>query len=244
MNQTFNKSSNIQNSKDFLSLLDAYIFSEKSADALNRILDSVNDRGSTKAFSITGPYGTGKSSFAILLRSLLGSANSNNYKTSSQKLEKHNKHLYDKLLQVRNKNRVSTKGFVYVPVVGEKRDLVSSFGDALLEHFENTGYSKPKKWTTTNVMALLKKIMKASSLLIIIDEFGKFLEFSAEKPESEDLYLMQLIAEEISSSKNKNSILITLQHMSFTDYSISLSFTQKKEWAKVHGRFELSLIHI
>ena len=26
--------------------------------------------------------------------------------------------------------------------------------------------------------------------------------------------------------------------MSFTDYSISLSFTQKKEWAKVHGRFE------
>ena len=75
MNQAFNKSSNIQNSKDFLSLLDAYIFSEKSADALNRILDSVNDRGSTKAFSITGPYGTGKSSFAILLRSLLSSAN-------------------------------------------------------------------------------------------------------------------------------------------------------------------------
>ena len=99
MNQAFNKSSNIQNSKDFLSLLDAYIFSEKSADALNRILDSVNDRGSTKAFSITGPYGTGKSSFAILLRSLLGSANSTNYKTSSKKLEKHNKHLYDKLLQ-------------------------------------------------------------------------------------------------------------------------------------------------
>ena len=238
MNQTFNKSSNIQNSKDFLPLLDAYIFSEKSADALNRILDSISDRGSTKAFSITGPYGTGKSSFAILLRSLLGSANSINYKTSSKKLEKHNKHLFDKLLQVRTKNRVSTKGFVYVPVVGEKRDLVSSFGDALLEHFENTEYSKPKKWTTTNVMALLKKIMKTSSLLIIIDEFGKFLEFSAEKPESEDLYLMQLIAEEISSSKNKNSILITLQHMSFTDYSISLSFTQKKEWAKVHGRFE------
>jgi hypothetical protein len=238
MSQTFNKSSNIQNSNDFKTLLDAYIFSEKSADALNRILDSVNDRGSTKAFSITGPYGTGKSSFAILLRSLLGSANSTNFKISSKKLEKHNTHLHNKLIKIRTKNRVSTKGFTYVPVVGEKKDLVSSFGDALLEHVKNSDYSKPKNWTTSNVMALLKKIMKTSSLIIIIDEFGKFLEFSAEKPESEDLYLMQLIAEEISSSKNKNSLLITLQHMSFTDYSISLSFTQKKEWAKVHGRFE------
>jgi len=238
MNQTFNKSSNIQNSQDFLALLDAYIFSEKSADALNRILDSLSNRGSTKSFSITGPYGTGKSSFAILLRSLLSSSNSKNYKKSSKKLENYNDHLYSKLIEVRKKNRVSAKGFAYVPVVGEKRDLVTSFGDALIKYVDNSEFSKPKKWTTTNVMSLLKNIMKDSSLLIIIDEFGKFLEFSAERPESEDLYLMQLIAEEISSSKNKNSILITLQHMSFTDYSISLSFTQKKEWAKVHGRFE------
>jgi hypothetical protein len=169
MTQSFNKSSNIQNSNDFLTLLDAYIFSEKSADALNRILDSVNDRGSTKAFSITGPYGTGKSSFAILLRSLLGSANSTNFKTSSKNLKKHNKHLHDKLIEVRTKNRVSTKGFKYVPVVGEKRDLVSSFGDALLEHFENSDYSKPKYWTTSNVMSLLKKIMK--TLLMNLGNF-------------------------------------------------------------------------
>ena len=238
MSNSFNKSSNIQNAQDFSELLDSYIFSEKSSDALNRILDSIDERGSTKAFSVTGPYGTGKSSFAILLSALLASAQSNNYKLSSKKLEIHNKHLYKKLVDVRTRNRVSSKGFIYVPVIGEKKDLVSSFGDALFEQFSNTEYIKPKKWTTTNVMALLKKIMKTSSLLIIIDEFGKFLEFSAEKPESEDLYLMQLIAEEISSSKNRNSILLTLQHMSFTDYSISLSFTQKKEWAKVHGRFE------
>ncbi len=238
MNKTFNKSSNIKNLKDFNKLLDAYIFSEKSVDALNRILDSINDRGSTKAFSITGPYGTGKSSFGILLRSLLASSNSKNYKTSSEKLKLYNKHLYEKLINVRTKNRVTTKGFLYIPVVGEKKDLVSSFGEALLKQNQNSSFKKPTKWTTTNVMKLLKQSMKSSSLLIVIDEFGKFLEFSAEKPESEDLYLMQLIAEEISSSDNRNSLLITLQHMSFTDYSISLSFTQKKEWAKVHGRFE------
>ena len=53
-------------------VLRGYVPGEHVTDALRRIAVALQDEPRTRAWSITGPYGSGKSSFAHLLCSLLG----------------------------------------------------------------------------------------------------------------------------------------------------------------------------
>jgi hypothetical protein len=54
-------------------VLDGYVFGEHVLDALRRIAIALQATPRTRAFSVTGPYGSGKSSFALLLSALLAS---------------------------------------------------------------------------------------------------------------------------------------------------------------------------
>ncbi len=73
--------------------------------------------------------------------------------------------------------------------------------------------------------------------MLIVDEFGKSLEAFRDDGDS-DPYLLQQLAEAGQSQGGLPIFLLTLQHLSFEDYLGGTNVTQRREWAKVQGRFE------
>ena len=73
-------------------------------------------------------------------------------------------------------------------------------------------------------------------LLLIVDEFGKNLEAIGDS-RSADPYLLQQLAE-AGQGSGLPIFVLTLQHLSFEDHLIGADDPQRREWAKVQGRFE------
>lgn len=76
-----------------------------------------------------------------------------------------------------------------------------------------------------------------TGLVIVVDEFGKFLEYAAKNNPEEELYFIQELAEYVSD-KDKNILFISTLHQDFSQYAYSLSQTQQNEWDKVKGRLK------
>ena len=73
-------------------------------------------------------------------------------------------------------------------------------------------------------------------LLLIIDEFGKNLEAVRDGGDA-DPYLLQQLAE-AGQGSGLPIFVVTLQHLSFEDCLAGADGVQRREWAKVQGRFE------
>ena len=74
-------------------------------------------------------------------------------------------------------------------------------------------------------------------MLIVVDELGKNLEFAAEHA-GNDLYLLQQLAERVSSRSDFSGGVLTLAHLAFEDYLVGAGDARRREWRKIHGRFE------
>ena len=86
------------------------------------------------------------------------------------------------------------------------------------------------------ILPLLDALAREHAILIIIDEFGKNLEeFAATQARDADLFVLQSIAEWVTDSRHHPVVLLTLQHLAFTEYNADGS--RGREWAKIQGRF-------
>ncbi|WP_291426734.1 hypothetical protein [Deinococcus sp.] len=73
-------------------------------------------------------------------------------------------------------------------------------------------------------------------LVIIFDELGKGLEFEA-RYGSDDIYLLQELAEVAARSGSTPLLFIGVLHQGFEQYGEHLMASARKEWGKVQGRF-------
>ena len=164
-----------------------------------------------RTFNIIGSYGTGKSAFLwALQQSLLGK-----------------KHF---LIT----NFLSHPNIEIISLIGEYK----SFEDYLAEYFEIENYEKSYKQIFAAIFQRYHSLGKNNPLLIIVvDEFGKFLEYAAKNSPEKELYFIQLLAEFVNNSEY-DIILLTTVHQNIDAYAFSLSNTQRQEWAKIKGRFE------
>lgn len=195
--------------------LDGYIPTPTGLSALARIESALNDP-SSRAVTITGPYGTGKSAFALYLTSKLATA---------------------PLGQREN-------GLFPVLITGGREPIipallrgleVSLHGQASFDVDDCTAKEVAARFSAAT--AEVKK-RGCSGLLVILDELGKFLEFAAQHPEKSDLQVLQEMAEMAVRSDNEAPVLfVTILHQSFDEYAHRLSAVQRSEWQKVQGRF-------
>jgi hypothetical protein len=161
------------------------------------------------SFNIIGSYGTGKSAFLLAL----------------------SKHLRgeETYFTPVNGQFNGCKQFSFINVVGQN----SSFVKSLAEEFKTQDDSK------SILKAIAKRYKERKTedecLVLVIDEFGKFLEYAAKHEPEEELYLIQQIAEYAS---DKNLLFLTTLHQNVDAYSVGLSETQRKEWEKVKGRLK------
>jgi hypothetical protein len=201
-----------------------------------RIVDELRDHGGERAWSITGPYGSGKSAFALFLADLLARVSP--------------KHVSGRILREDANLRSST--LLPVLVVGQRAPIKPAILTALAESLKNVApslaveavaVSHSDRPTDEQVTALVERANESvreagwDGLLIILDELGKFLEHAALHPDTEDLFVMQHLAEAVARDP-KPTLLITLLHTAFSDYLLpTADETRKAEWRKVQGRF-------
>ena len=86
------------------------------------------------------------------------------------------------------------------------------------------------------LVEIARCLAEDAPLLLIVDEFGKNLEAIGDS-RSADPYLLQQLAE-AGQGSGLPIFVFTLQHLSFEDHLIGADDPQRREWAKVQGRFE------
>ena len=241
INSSFQRSTRIDNkiTKEFLN---HYIFHDTSKKVLDQISNSIINSNQS-AFTLTGPYGTGKSSLALFLKALI--SNDNKIKNIAEKVSKYNsKHNFSKVF-------LKQKWFV-INLIGSKKDPIESIAEQIDITIKNNWISKGipptlKTRTKPTLAGVVKSLVNVSKelhkknhgLIFMIDEMGKFLDYVSSV--GSDLNLFQEIAENFSNirlNKEGNPLFFGILHQPFEEYANSLGRTIQEEWAKIQGRYE------
>jgi len=252
----YTRSVNLERDADSSDVLKAYIPTSRAVQTLNKIAQTFNQQSMPRAWSLVGPYGSGKSSFAAFLSHLLENQELTTSVLAEEILHKHNPQIADKFTACTH----NSNAYCIVLLTGSPESLSKRFVQALHQaavyYFDEieteetpsiiNELEKAKKQTvtTSEIVDLLKRLRQAveqaqgKGILIIIDELGKFLEYEARHQGSNDIYLLQALAELSVEGGNANILLVVLMHQAFEQYSRGLTEAQKQEWSKVQGRFE------
>ncbi len=159
------------------------------------------------AFTIIGSYGSGKSSFLWAFQDQLYS---------------HKRHFESKV------NLNGKNNYNIINIVG----TYSSVEEVLQKKTK-------KRKSLLEIIDEQYKIAEKNKngLIIIIDEFGKHLEYTANNNPEKELYKIQELAEYVNSY-DRNILLILTLHQGFDSYARELSIAQRYEWEKVRGRLK------
>lgn len=227
--------------------LGGYVMTHEARTNLARLVKGTRSQSGQRSWRITGDFGSGKSSFALLLASLLS--------PRRDELPKQLRGLPSELNLPR-----SRRGFLPVLVTGSRQQmsvaLLSALSHALNQHVDGRKKLKvrasveealaaPKSNLDQRAVALLsqtsaelRKLELFDGVLVIIDELGKFLEYAALHPERQDVYFLQQLGEASSRSGDDCLFTVGLLHQGFSSYADKLSEQGQREWEKVAGRFE------
>ncbi|WP_067469965.1 hypothetical protein [Actinomadura macra] len=226
----------------------------RALDVLDRVTNAVADLKRTRAWSFTGPYGSGKSTLSNLLDAFLGHDQTRQAEARTA-VEATSPGLAARLSQARDER--APKGFLGAVATAHREPIAATVHRALQTAVERKWKSRPPKAiaqtlaacaepgvpTTENLLdAVTALCATGHPVLLIIDEFGKSLEYLAAAGDSgsadSDVFLLQMLAERGAGRSGLPLFIFTLQHLAFSDYAARSSAIQTQEWAKVQGRFE------
>jgi hypothetical protein len=229
-----------------------YIPTGRALEILRRLLHTVEDPTVGRAWSLTGPYGAGKSSFALFLRTLLGPANNRRHRVEHA-LREADPGLADTLTAARARLGSDTRGLLLATTTCQLEPLTDSLLRALTlatAAYWPKGSPRAVSAALTaaraarsarSVVAAVDALAAHAPVLLVLDEFGKTLEHFAAAAAAGgdgDLFVLQEIAERASGTGATPVFVFTLQHLAFDDYVRKASAAQRREWGKVQGRFE------
>lgn len=185
-----------------------YIPTPNAKQVVNQI---VNDfKKGIRSFNIIGTYGTGKSSFLLAFEQSL----------------KGTKRYFEA-------NFLQKPAIDFVKIVGSYTSITEQFADS----FEVNQSKNRVEHILSEIFHRYHSLGEANKLLfILIDEFGKFLEYASKNNPDQELYFIQQLAEFCNDPKH-NIVFITTVHQNVESYAYGLSKNQQQEWSKVKGRF-------
>jgi len=254
VNTHYTRSINLERDSNSVDVVGAYIPTSRALRTLSRVVDGFSDDLSPRAWSLIGPYGSGKSSFSVFLSHLMSNPSESGTRIAFNVLGKHQKRLAQQF-----EREVSDRdGYLKVLITGAPEPLsnrlVKGLANAVEDYWPGKG-RKPKviadlhkaaqsECSSSEIIALVSELQrvllnrKCKGILLVIDELGKFLEYEARHYGANDIYLLQALAEHACKGDEINLFLFVLLHQSFEQYAKGLGENLKNEWSKVQGRFE------
>lgn len=228
------------------SVLDSYVTTDFAQSCFGRIAEGLRPESGQRAWRMTGDYGSGKSSFALLLAHSF--AGRDEFPARIRRIFDFRQHGVDR------------PRFVPILSTCSRRPLSESILEALHRalcrlYVRGTGLKlalevdaslrAKRELTAEQLVTLIERVnaqiiadARGSGLLLILDELGKFLEFAAHSPHRHDVFLLQQLAEAATHSGNKPLLVVCLLHQGFNAYAEVLDQAAQREWEKVAGRFE------
>lgn len=227
------------------SALSSYVVTDFTRTCLGRMASGLKPLSGQRAWRMTGDYGSGKSSFALLLAHCFAG---------------HTKTLPAELRQLVDFEGVGRQKFLPVLVTCSRQPLgvsiLRSLHSALsqiydrgsrskiateVQHLIDAKHGPSEDQIFELILEINSRIIsdsKAKGVLLILDELGKFLEFASLYPDRQDVFLLQRLAEAASRSGDKPLYVVCLLHQGFNAYASHLNQAAQREWEKVAGRFE------
>lgn len=260
VNTNYTRSINLERDADSLAIVNAYIPTTRALDTLARVGETITTvKNMPRAWTLMGPYGSGKSSFAVFLSHLLGAADDVATDAAQAVLARCNEIVIDQFWDENGESLEHCRVFLTGSPEPLSKRLAKSLHEGATAFFSRGQRQYPlvleqlaqlsaqDHITVTETIDAINQLQEAVAsaggygVLIVIDELGKFLEYEARHPEANDIYLLQALAEQAYKGHEKGAILsvFVLLHQSFEQYARGLGRTQRNEWAKVQGRFEV-----
>lgn len=244
------RSTNLERDVQALDFPDLYI-GVRTQEVIERLVSAVEDPQRVRSWSLTGPYGSGKSTLGLLIDALLVGEGPRRERAHDL-LCSTNPGLGSRLAQARR--TTTAKGFLGAVVTARREPVTVTVARALRLAAARRWGGRPPVAIGVALAAMgdsprsevvldaVRALCARSPLLLLLDEFGKSLEYLAIKDSSpdldDDLYVLQELAELGAGSAGLPLYLFTLQHLSFLDYAARSATLQTREWAKIQGRFE------
>ena len=257
----FARSANLERDAARTEPLDGYVVTARALDVVERIAQTAAVGPSGGAWSLTGPYGSGKSSLALLIDAAFGSTPQTRH-VALDLVDRTSQPVGDLIREAHRRHGTNNSGFLSGLVTAEREPLshtvlralhaavvrrygnvpsTSAFsaGTALRGALEDAANRDPRRSgpSPAVLVEIARCLAEQAPLLLIIDEFGKNLEAFRDGADA-DPYLLQQLAEIGQSGAGLPIFVLTLQHLSFEDYLGGADVPQRREWAKVQGRFE------
>ncbi len=256
----FARSANLERDLERREPLDGYIVTSRALDVVERIAENAATGTAGGAWSLTGPYGSGKSSLALLIDAAFG-GDSPVRQVALRLIDESSREVGAQIRSSHRRHGTESRGFHRGLVTAGREPLNRTVLWALYSAVLRSYDGIPSRATFRASAALKGALADAESddprrtgpspsalvdiarclaedvpLLLVIDEFGKNLEAIRDGGDA-DPYLLQQLAE-AGQGSGVPIFVLTLQHLSFEDHLAGTSSVQRREWAKVQGRFE------
>lgn len=243
----FMRSAHLERDFQDSAALAGYVPTEFTHSCFERISEGLRPKSGQRAWRVTGDYGSGKSSFALLLAHAFAG---------------HDNEMPPQLVRVVDFKKQGIPRPQYLPVLATCSrqplgiSILRALHQTLSENYNQGSRAKAAECvqrllnakqepTDDDVFDVIietnSKIIadsKGQGLLLIIDELGKFLEFAALNPHRQDVFLLQRLAEAATRSSKEPLFVVCLLHQGFNEYADHLNQSAQREWEKVAGRFD------
>lgn len=237
----------VQLERDFhdVAALEHYVVTPHMAEAFRRIADGLRANSGRRAWRITGDYGVGKSSFALVLAHLF---------------QDRSPFAVSRIADAIGwpSDDIDPPALIPLLVTGSREGIVPALARGIAESLRRRKPARgrmPKALAqlidqasqieTEGDAAGLERLVDAvrdyadrAGVLLIIDELGKLLEHASQRHEHEDVFVLQRLAEMAARSGDRPFILLGMLHQGFHAYAERLPSAVRHEWDKVAGRFD------
>jgi len=257
LHRRYFRSVNLERDLDRADTVRGYVPTERSTEAVRRILGALANPKAHRSWTMTGVYGTGKSAFAHYLLALCAPEDSGMRRDAlaiaHQAFPPHSPE------RLAIEAPLPDQGFVRAAATGRREPLCLTFARALVNGIDafwgrrrkpaalmqilgdwDCELDKPNpEIRDRDILTLIPQLLKeaGTSILLVIDELGKNLEFATHHQGTGDLYLLQEIAE-LTVKGPHQVYFLGILHQSFAGYGDRLTAVEQNEWNKIQGRFE------
>ena len=250
VNTRYTRSTNVERDRGSRSIIEAYLPTARGIGLLDDITGAFGSDDQPRAWSLIGPYGSGKSSFALFLHELLGSKGGAKA-LATKVLTRERGDLARRFTRQQPWCRVMLSGSEE-PFANR---LLAALDEAATAFWAGKRGRKPAVLTDirkarkagdvpdSRVLELVDALQTtlertgAGGLLMVIDELGKFLEYEARRGGG-GVFLLQQLAERAFRGRKANLMLFVLLHQGFDLYARGMGEKLKNDWTKVQGRFQ------